>query len=126
MRRQLAFVFDDIDGCRVDRLLAGLVDGNAEGFSRERVHVSASADSVLAHKGPGEVGLDAAGGFSDQRDSAGGRTSRRFVIAWSELNAARDVERFVDESVVGRAVGFEFGKDSLFSAKFEAFDPRFA
>src|SRR5947208_1944784 len=100
MRRQLAFVFDDVGGCCVDRFLPRLVDGNAQGFGRERVHVSASADSVLAQKSPREVRLDAAGGFSDQRDSAGGCTGGRFVIAWRERNAARDAERLVDESGV--------------------------
>src|SRR6266567_251948 len=101
MRRQLAFVFDYVGGCCVDRFLARLVDGNVQGFGRERVHVSASTDSVLAHKSPREVRLDAAGGLSDQGDSAGGRAGGRFVVAWRERNAERDVERLVDESAVG-------------------------
>ncbi len=77
----------------------------------------------FAHKSPGEVGLDAARGFSDQGDSAGGRTGGRFVVAWGERNAARDVERLVDESAVGLPVGVEFRKDSFYGAEFEAFEP---
>ena len=91
MRRQLAFVFDYVGGCRIDGFLAGLVDDDTQGFGRERVHISASTNSVLAHKSPGEVRLDAAGGFSDQGDSAGGRAGGRFVVSWSKRNSARNV-----------------------------------
>src|SRR6266508_3412701 len=99
MGRQFAFVFDDIAGCRVDRFLAGLVDGNPQRFGRERVHVSASADSVLSHKRPGEVRLDAAGGFGDQGDSAGSPSMTPITNSCTEPSFVKDDKQIIVDPI---------------------------
>lgn len=59
VRGQFVLMFDDVSGCRFNRVVVSLVNVDAEGLCSQCVNVSAGAHGVLTDIGPGEVRLNA-------------------------------------------------------------------
>src|SRR5215217_3720820 len=123
---QFTFVFHDIVCSRIYRFLIILVHVNAKRLRRQRMHVSAGTQGVLANVGPRKVWLDTGRGFRDERNSSGGRYRGYFIVARRERDVFWNPNLVVEKVRVGFAVRFKLRKRALLCPKTIALHPRLA
>ena len=118
-------MLDDVVGSPLDRFRIRWIKLNAERPSRYRMRIGPRADRVSPDIRIREVRLTSRAGFSHERDRAGWRDRRDFVVARCERDRAIETDLLVDQLLVEVAVGLELGHGALLSAERKRGLPRF-